>query len=153
VVAGRGGAKLIDAANRASFLGASLIIFFSGFTDTAASAGQLAAYVNANNIQVAAWELSNELYLYPATAYSDAMKPYRDAIKAVNPNAIVAVFITDQGHAGASTDAWTTAVAAYPNKYWDAIPFHDYPPVSTGAFAQWMADESANWQPERVLRC
>ena len=147
-VAGRGGAKLIDAANRANFLGAPLIICVNGFTDTAASAGQLAAYVKANQIQVAAWELSNEPYLYStffstASAYLDAMKPYRDAIKAEDPNAIVAIFVTDQAHAGAATNAWNVAVAAYPNKYWDAITYHHYPAQSNGAFAQWMADESA----------
>jgi len=64
LVAGRGGAKLIDAANRANLLGAPLIICVNGYTDTAASAGQLAAYVKANQVQVAAWELSNEPYLY-----------------------------------------------------------------------------------------
>ena len=148
LVAGRGGAKLIDAANRANFLGAPLIICFNGFTDTAASAGQLAAYVKANNIQVAAWELSNEPYLYPtffatATAYLDAMKPFRDAIKAADPNAIVAIFLSDQAEANAATNAWNVAVAAYPNKYWDAITFHDYPAQSRGGFAQWVADESA----------
>ncbi len=148
LVAGRGGAKLIDAANRANLLGAPLIICVNGYTDTAASAGQLAAFVQANQIRVAAWELSNEPYLYPtffatATAYLDAMKPYRDAIKAVDPNAIVAIFVTDQAHAGAATNPWNVAIAAYPNKYWDAITFHHYPPQSTGAFAQWMADESA----------
>ncbi|HLK63184.1 MAG TPA: hypothetical protein VKU19_07075 [Bryobacteraceae bacterium] len=148
LVSGRGGAKLIDAASRANLLGAPLIICVNGYTDTAVSAGQLAAYVKANNIQVAAWELSNEPYLYPtfwatATAYLDAMKPYRDAIKGVLPNAIVAVFVTDQAHAGAATNAWNVAMAAYPNKYWDAITFHHYPAQSTGNFAQWMADESA----------
>jgi uncharacterized protein (TIGR03437 family) len=148
LVAGRGGARLIDAANRANFLGAPLIICVNGFTDTAASAGQLAAYVQANQIQVAAWELSNEPYLYStffanATAYLNAMKPYRDAIKAVIPNAIVAVFVTDQAHANAATDKWNVDMAAYPNKYWDAISYHHYPPQSTGAFSQWMADESA----------
>jgi len=148
LVAGRGGAKLIDAANRANFLGAPLIICVNGYTDTAASAGQLAAFVKANQIQVAAYELSNEPYLYPtffatATAYLDAMKPYRDAIKAADPNAIVAVFVTDQAHANAATDPWNIAVAGYPNKYWDAITYHHYPAQSTGAFAQWMADESA----------
>ena len=148
LVAGRGGARLIDAANRANFLGAPLIICVNGYTDTAASAGQLAAFVKANQIQVAAYELSNEPYLYPtffatATAYLDAMKPYRDAIKAADPNAIVAVFVTDQAHANATTDAWTMGVAAYSNKYWDAITYHHYPAQSTGAFAQWMADESA----------
>jgi uncharacterized protein (TIGR03437 family) len=71
------------------------------------------------------------------------MKPYRDAIKAVFPNAIVAVFVNDQAHAGADKDPWNLAVAAYPNKYWDAITYHHYPAQSTGAFAQWMADESA----------
>ena len=148
LVAGRGGAKLIDAANRANLLGAPLIICVNGYTDTAASAGQLAAFVKANQIQVAAWELSNEPYLYStffatATAYLTAMKPYRDAIKAVDPNAIVAIFVADQAHVGAATDAWNVAVGAYPNKYWDAITFHHYPAQSSGAFAQWMADESA----------
>jgi uncharacterized protein (TIGR03437 family) len=148
LVAGRGGAKLIDAANRGNLLGAQLIICVNGYTDTAASAGQLAAFVKANQIQVAAWELSNEPYLYStffatATAYLDAMKPYRDAIKAVDPNAVVAIFVADQAHANASTNPWNVAIAAYPNKYWDAIAFHHYPAQSTGAFAQWMADESA----------
>jgi len=148
LVAGRGGAKLIDAANRANLLGAQLIICVNGYTDTAASAGQLAAFVKANNIQVAAWELSNEPYLYrtffaTASAYLDAMKPYRDAIKAVLPNATVAIFVTDQAHPGAATDAWDVAVAAYSDKYWDAIAYHHYPPQSSGAFAQWMADENA----------
>lgn len=148
LVAGRGGARLIDAANRANFLGAPLVICVNGFTDTAASAGQLAAFVKANNIQVAAWELSNEPYLFPtfwatATDYLNAMKPYRDAIKAVLPTSLISIFVTDQGHANAATNPWSVAVSAYPNKYWDAISFHHYPPQSNGDFAQWMADESA----------
>jgi uncharacterized protein (TIGR03437 family) len=146
-VAGRGGAKLIDAANRANLFGASLIICANGFTDTPQSIGQLAAYVKANNIRVAAWELSNEPYLYPgffptATAYLDKMKSYRDAIKAVDPNAIIAVFARDPGNS-ATLNAWDTALAAYPNKYWEAITFHHYPAQSSGGFAQWMADENA----------
>ena len=148
LVAGRGGARLIDAANRANFLGTPLIICVNGFTDTVASAGALAAYVKANNIQVAVWELSNEPYLFPTfwatpAAYLSAMLPYYNAIKAVLPNAVVAVFVNDQGHANATTNSWTLGVAAYPNKYWDAVSFHHYPPQSTGAFSQWMADESA----------
>jgi len=148
VVAGLGGAWPINAANRANLLGAPLIVCVNGYTDTAASAGLLAQYVKANNIHVAAWELSNEPYLYPSfwptsTAYLDAMKPYRDAIKAVLPNAVVAVFASDLAHANASTDPWNVDLAAYPNKYWDAITYHAYPPQSTGAFSQWIADESA----------
>ena len=147
-VAGKGGARLIDAANRANFLGASLIVCANGFTDTPQSIGQLAGYVKANQIPVAAWELSNEPYLYPdffstATAYLDKMKPYRDAIKAVDPNAVVAVFIRDPANSPVQ-NSWNQAVAAYPNKYWDAISFHSYPAIlSTTDFAQWMADESA----------
>ena len=148
LVAGRGGAHLIDAANRANFLGASLIVCANGFTDTPQSIGQLAAYVKANRIPVAAWELSNEPYLFPAffadaTTYLDKMKPYRDAIKAADANATIAVFIRDPGGAAAAQNSWDAAVAAYPNKYWDAITFHHYPPQSSGNFAQWMADESA----------
>jgi uncharacterized protein (TIGR03437 family) len=146
-VAGRGGAKLIDAANRANLFGATFIVVANGFTDTPQSIGELAAYVKANNIHVAAWELCNEPYLHPeffatATTYLDKMKPYRDAIKTVDPNAIIAIFIRDPGNSPA-TNAWDAAVAAYPNKYWEAISFHHYPPQSTGAFAQWMADENA----------
>jgi uncharacterized protein (TIGR03437 family) len=146
-VAGKGGAKLIDAANRANLFGATLIVCANGFTDTPQSIGRLAAYVKANNIRVAAWELSNEPYLYPeffptATAYLDKMKPYRDAIKAVDPNAIIAIFTRDPGNS-AALNAWDTALAAYSNKYWDAITFHHYPAQSSGDFAQWMADENA----------
>jgi len=148
LVAGRGGAKLIDAANRANLLGASLIVCVNGFTDSPQSAGQLTAFVKANNISVAAWELSNEAYLFPdffadATTYLDKMKPYRDAIKAVDPNAIVSIFVRDPGNAGSPQSAWDQAIASYAGKYWDAITFHYYPPQSTGDFAQWMADESA----------
>jgi len=146
-VFGKGGAKLIDAANRANFLAATLIICANGFTDTPDSIGKLAAYVKANNISVGAWELANEAYLFPsffatATVYLDMMKPYRDAIKAVDPNAVVAIFVRDLGNAPAG-NSWDQAIAAYPNKYWDAITFHHYPPQSSGAFAQWVADEAA----------
>ena len=64
-MAGRGGAQLLDAAHRANFLGASLIICANGFTDAPQSAGQLVAYAKANQINVAAWELANEAYLFP----------------------------------------------------------------------------------------
>ena len=95
-VEGKGGARLVDAANRGNFLGVPLIICVNAFTDTPQSAGQLAAWVKANNIRVTAWELANEAYLFPSffatsTAYLNAMKPYRDAIKAIYPNAVVSI--------------------------------------------------------------
>jgi len=120
LVAGRGGARLIDAANRANMLGAPLIICVNGFTDTPQSAGQLAAFVKQNNIQVAAWELSNEPYLYTssffptAAAYLDKMRDYYDAIHAVDPNAVISIFIGDEGHLRTSPKPWNQQVEAYP---------------------------------------
>jgi len=145
-VEGKGGARLVDAANRANFLGVPLIICVNAFTDTPQSAGQLAAWVKANNIRVTAWELANEAYLFPSffatsSAYLDAMKPYRDAIKAVYPNAVVSIFARDPNSPAASS-LWNQGIAAYSNKYWDAISIHHYLPQSAGAFSQWMADET-----------
>jgi hypothetical protein len=65
LVAGKGGARFIDSANRANFLGARQIVCVNGFSDTPDSAGKLAAYAKANGIPVAVWELSNEPYLFP----------------------------------------------------------------------------------------
>jgi hypothetical protein len=96
-VNGNGGGSFVDGANRANFLGAKLIVCVNGFTDTPQSAGQMAAFAKANRIPVAVRELSNEPYLYPGFFTSGAdyvtkMKPYRDAIKAADPNAVVAIF-------------------------------------------------------------
>jgi hypothetical protein len=118
VVAGKGGGRIIDAANRANLLAAKLIICANAFTDTPDSIGKLAAYVRANQIPVAAWELANEAYLYSgffptATTYLDKMKLYRDAIKAVDLNAIVAIFVRDPGSA-TGQNPWDQAIAAYP---------------------------------------
>jgi hypothetical protein len=148
LVAGRGGARLIDASNRANQLGASLIITVNGFTDSAESIGLLAEYVRDNRIKVAAWELCNEPYLFPgffrtAAAYLDKMKPFYLAIKTVDPNAIVSIFVTDQAKPGAVTDPWNLSVAGYRDKYWDAISFHHYPPQSSGDFTHWMKEECA----------
>ncbi len=147
-MAGRGGARLIDASNRAVQLGASLIICANGFVDSVESIGLMAEYVRDNRIPVAAWELCNEPYLFPgffsdATAYLDKMKRFHRAIKEINRNAIVSIFVTDQSKPGAVTDPWNMAVAAYPDKYWDAISFHHYPPQSHGDFDHWMKEECA----------
>jgi len=149
-VAGRGGAKLIDAANRANMLGAPLIICVNGFTDTHKSAGKLAKFVKENNIQVAAWELSNEPYLYQtrpfwtnATIYLNKMYPFYEAIHAVDPNAVISIFITNQGNPGTSLSKWDQEVMAYPNKYWNAVSFHSYPTPSGQELPTWIEDERA----------
>lgn len=146
-VNGKGGGLFVDAANRANFLGTQLIVCVNAFTDTPQSAGQMAAFAHANHIPVAVWELANEPYLYntffsSATDYATKMKPYRDAIKAADPNAVVAIFFIDAGDT-VTNPAWDQALSTYPNKYWDAVTYHHYPPQSTGAFSQWMADENA----------
>ena len=147
-MAGKGGARLMDAANRARLFGASLLMCVNGFTDTPDSIGQMAAYAKANGIPVAAWELSNEAYnmteFFPnATVYLTKMKPYRDAIKAADPNALVAVFFDDPGRSTNPNPPWDNAAGAYPDRYWDLVTYHYYPAKTTGDFAAWMADENA----------
>jgi uncharacterized protein (TIGR03437 family) len=146
-VNGKGGGSFVDGANRANFLGAKLIVCVNGFTDTPQSAGQMAAFAKANRIPVAVWELSNEPYFYTGFFSSGAdyvakMKPFRDAIKAADPNATVAIFFMDAGDTS-SNPAWNQSILTYSPQYWDAITYHHYPPQSTGAFSQWMADENA----------
>jgi uncharacterized protein (TIGR03437 family) len=146
-VNGKGGGSFVDGANRANFLGAKLIVCVYGFTDTAQSAGQMAAFAKANNIPAAVWELSNEPYLYPSFFSSGAdyvtkMKPYRDAIKAADANAVVAIFFIDAGDA-TPNPTWNQSIISYGTPYWDAVTYHHYPAQSTGAFSQWMADENA----------
>jgi hypothetical protein len=144
---GKGGGSFVDAANRANFLGSKLIVCINGFTDTPASAGQMAAFAKANHIPVAVWELSNEPYLYNSFFTSGAdyvakMKPYSDAIKAADPSAVVAIFYMDAGDTNPNP-VWDQSIAGYTPKYWDAVTYHHYPPQSSGDFGQWMADENA----------
>jgi uncharacterized protein (TIGR03437 family) len=144
---GKGGGSFVDAANRANFLGAKLIVCVNAFTDTAQSAGQMAAFAKANHIPVAVWELANEPYFYTGFFKSGAdyvakVKPYSDAIKAADPNAVVAIFFMDAGDT-TSNPAWNQSILSYPQPYWDAVTYHHYSPQSTGDFSQWMADENA----------
>ena len=146
-VNGKGGGSFVDAASRANFLNAKLIVALNAFTDTPQSAGQMAAFAKANHIPVAVWELTNEPYFYTSFFQSGADyvakgKPYRDAIKAADPSAVVAIFFMDAGSANPSP-AWDRSIAGYADKYWDAVTYHHYPAQSTGGFSQWMADENA----------
>jgi len=106
----------------------------------------MAAFAKANGISVAVWELANEPYFYSGFFLSGAdyvtkMKPFRDAIKAADPSAVVAIFFQDAG--GPTNSPWDQSIAGYPDKYWDAVTYHHYPAQSTGPFSQWMADENA----------
>jgi uncharacterized protein (TIGR03437 family) len=145
-LAGKGGAHLVDAVNRANFFGAKMIVSINAYTDTPQSAGQFAAFAKANHIPVAIWELANEPYVVPkfftdATDYLNKVKPYRDAIKAADPSAVVAIYFDDAGSTNPNP-TWDQDVSNYQDKYWDAVTIHHYPPTSQGDITQWMADEN-----------
>ncbi len=143
---GKGGAWFTNFAAMAQNLGgAQIIVCVNGFTDTSTSAGAFAAFALSNHIHVAAWELCNEPYLFSGATYfftngadyAGKMKPYRDAIKAADPNAVVAVFFSDPGRTGMS---WNNSLTSFTDQYWDAVVYHHYPQFPTNAsFAELMA--------------
>jgi hypothetical protein len=146
-VNGKGGGSFVDAANRANFLNAKLIVSVNAFTDTPQSAGQMAAFAKANHIPVAVWELANEPYFY--TGFFQSGADYVAKSEAV-PRCHQSGGSQRRGRdlfmdAGDTTPnpAWDQSIAGYSDKYWDAVTYHHYPPQSTGDFSQWMADENA----------
>jgi hypothetical protein len=155
IVAGKGGASFSDFANMATNVGgAKIIVSVNAFTDTPQSAQAFAQYALTNHIPVAAWELANEPYTWlktdagqpgfftDATDYANKMKPYRDAIKAVDPNAVVALYFSEAGHPDA---AWDNALASYSPKYWDAVTYHEYVfPGNLTTFSDLMAAANGN---------
>jgi len=152
---GKGGALFSDfAAMCANVGGAKIVVCINGFTDTTNSAGAFAEYALTNHIQVAAWELSNEPYVFTgkgaydfflnSTDYVAKMKPYRDAIKAADSNAVVAIYFNDAGEPEPNT--WDVDLSNYTDKYWDAVVYHHYPylPTNGVAFSDLMALD--NWE-------
>ncbi len=145
---GKGGAQFTNFASLARNLGgAKIIVCINAFTDSTNSAAAFAGFALSNHIPVAAWELCNEPYLFQGTngfftngyEYCDKMRPYRDAIKTADSNAVVAVFFSDPGRAGTF---WDNALQTYgaTNQYWDAVIWHYYPQLPTNAtFEQLMA--------------
>jgi alpha-L-arabinofuranosidase len=154
----KGGLKFGDfAAMCQNVGGAKIVVTINGFTDSANSAGAFAAYALSNHIPVAAWELCNEPYVFTgsgglaagdfflnATNYVTLMKPYRDAIKAADSNAVVAIYFNDAGVA--EPNGWDENLKLYTNKYWDAVAYHHYPVLPTigVTFAGLMARD--NWE-------
>jgi hypothetical protein len=154
LLSGKGGAQFTDFASMcANVGGAKIVVCINGFTDTSNSAGAFAAFALTNHIQVAAWELCNEPYVFAgnspgdffldATNYAAKMRPYRDAIKAADSNAVVAIYFDDAGYTEPTT--WDVALSNYPDKYWDAVVYHHYPSMpANAAFSDLMARD--NWQ-------
>jgi hypothetical protein len=164
---GKGGAIFCDFAAMCQRVGgAKIVVTINGFTDSASSAGAFAAYALSNHIPVSAWELCNEPYTLAgtgagsfflnATDYVAQMKPFRNAIKAADSNAVVAIYFDDAGYLEPNT--WDNDLKNYSDKYWDAVTYHHYPslPTSGVAYADLMALD--NWQlasntTARVTNC
>jgi len=154
LAAGKGGAKFSDFAAMCQAVGgARIVVTINAFTDDAESAGAFAAYALSNHIAVAAWELCNEPYSFLGTGpgtfflnstdYVAKVKPYRNAIKAADSNAVVAIYFSDAGYA--EPNDWDNPLSKYADKYWDAVVYHHYPALpASAAFADWMALD--NWE-------
>jgi hypothetical protein len=148
---GKGGAWLTNFASLADNLGgAKIIVCINGFTDTNTSIGAEAAYAVSNHVPVAVWELCNEPYnlkgatnfFASGTDYANKMLPFRNAIKAADSNAVVAVFYSDPAK---PDTAWDNDLDNYTNKYWDAVVFHYYPRLGTNdSFQDQMALDNGN---------
>jgi uncharacterized protein (TIGR03437 family) len=156
IVAGKGGSSIRDFASLVAGVGgAKIIVSVNAYTDTPQSAQAFAQYALTNHIQVAAWELANEPYTWlftdsggpgpfwaNATEYAAKMKPFRDAIKAADPNAVVTLYFSEAGN---PNGAWDNALANYSPKYWDAVSYHEYVlPGNLTAFDDLMAAANAN---------
>jgi uncharacterized protein (TIGR03437 family) len=151
IVAGKGGSSFGDFAALATKLGgAKIIVSVNAYTDTPQSAQAFAQFALANHIPVAVWELANEPYTWAgsgafftdATDYANKMKPYRDAIKAADPNAVVSIYFSEAGH---PDKAWDNALAGYSSKYWDAVTYHEYVfPGTLTTFNDLMAAANGN---------
>jgi hypothetical protein len=145
----KGGVKLSDFATFANQLGAAAVICFNGFTDTnPQSTKNMALAAQGYRLNVAAWELTNEPYLFvprlfaTPSAFAAAMNnPYYDIVSVV-PDAVVSVPFAGQfpGYAG-NYSSWDNELAAYGPKFWNAVALHIYPmtaanlsPSSTRAF-------------------
>jgi len=155
---GKGGLKFSDfVALCQNVGGAKIVVTINGFTDSTNSAGAFAAYALSNHIPVAVWELCNEPYTLAgggglaagnfflnATDYVAQMKPFRNAIKAADSNAVVAIYFNDAGYPEPNT--WDNDLKNYSDKYWDAVVYHHYPalPTSGVTFADLMALD--NWE-------
>jgi len=138
IVAGKGGSLFSDFAKMAAKVGgARIIVDVNTYTDSTNSVAAFAQYALTNHIPVAAWELANEPYTWlpygwftNGADYACQMKPFRDAIKAVDSNAVVALFFSDAGN---PNPGWDNSLAGYTNRYWDAVTYHQY--ISPGNYS------------------
>lgn len=126
----KGGERIEDASALAAVAGArGLIVCVNVFTDTPESAGRYAAYAKAHGIKVLAWQLANEPTFFPAffpdaRVYAEKMRPFADAIRAVDPGAHISLSLS---LAGLEDRTWDSTLAAVTPRYWDVLTYHHYP--------------------------
>jgi hypothetical protein len=134
----KGGVRLSDFATFASTLNARAIICINAYTDTnPSSATSMALAAQSAGLNVAAWELANEAYLFPlifptAASYALSMQePYFTGITSAVPTALVGLSYQGQfsGTAG-DFSVWDSSLAAYTPRYWNAVSVHVYPITS-----------------------
>jgi len=133
LLAAKGGERIDDAAVLGRRIGSQgLIVCVNVFTDTPASAREYAAYAATHGIHVLAWQLGNEPTFFPgffrnAGEYAEKVRPFAEAIRAVDPSATIALSLSV---AGIPDAGWDEALAAVRPRYWDAVYYHHYPQMS-----------------------
>lgn len=159
VLDAKGGERIDDAYRLAQTVGASgLIVTVNVMTDTPQSAGALAAYARSRGIKVLAWELGNEPTLLPtffagAHDYATKMRPFAEAIRAVDPNTRIAICLDI---AGMATPGWDSTLARFQPRFWNVLSYHHYPRLRAGtadlmaALNEILADETDRYVRDRI---
>ncbi len=132
----KGPHRIIDLYELLGEVGGKLVVTVNGFSETPQIAGELARFCKNNNIEVEAWQFCNEPYFYvphrkrywwnDGYDYAAKMKPYADSIRAVFPEAKLALNCTWDGIWG-----FMKEIHQYQEEegaYWDVFSKHSYAP-------------------------
>lgn len=132
----KGPHRIIDLYELLGEVGGKLVVTINGFSETPEIAGELARFCKNNNIEVEAWQFCNEPYFYvphrtrywwnDGYDYAAKMKPYADSIRAVFPDAHLALNCTWDGIWG-----FMKEIHQYQEEngaYWDVFSKHSYAP-------------------------
>ncbi|REE00163.1 fibronectin type III domain-containing protein [Marinoscillum furvescens] len=117
-------------------VGGKLVVTINGFTETPEIAAELARFCKNNHIEVEAWQFCNEPYFYvpnrdrywwnDGADYAAKMKPFADSIRAVFPDAKLALNFTWDGIWG-----FMREIHSYQEeegRYWNVFSKHSYAP-------------------------
>lgn len=132
----KGPHRIIDLYELLGEVGGKLVVTINGFSETPQVAGEMARFCKNNNIEVEVWQFCNEPYFYVPQRnlywwndgydYAAKMKPYADSIKAVFPDAKLALNCTWDGIWG-----FMKEIHQYQEEnsaYWNVFSKHSYAP-------------------------